>query len=157
MISSETEESIGKPSAAYWADLGNEPMKLLNFWDIITITASMSICIFLTPIRRRFEFCWDISKRNWFLKWDLYQSEIQILKISRFRVLGSMVCKKTKPIHFTVNQRDLMGGQTVEPPGTFVSEILHMLQNRRHESYPALDHDTVCRWEYKITFNFREY
>ncbi|KAL0876664.1 hypothetical protein Bca101_026369 [Brassica carinata] len=54
-----------------------------------------------------------------------------------------MVRKKTKPINFTVNQRDLMGGQTVEPPGTFVSEILQMPQNRRHDSNPAIAHETV--------------
>ena len=90
---------------------------------------------------------------------DLYHSEIRILEISRFRVLGSMVRKKGTPIYFAVNQRDPMVVQAVKPfkPfGPFVTEVLQMsgrepmqpatveVQNWRNHSNPAIAHETEC-------------
>ncbi|KAF8105301.1 hypothetical protein N665_0159s0006 [Sinapis alba] len=74
-------------------------------------------------------------------------------EISRFRVLGIMGRKKTTLIYFAVNQRDPMVVQTVKPFKPF--EVLQMsgrepmqpatveVQNRRHDSNPAIAHEMV--------------
>ena len=82
-----------------------------------------------------------------------------MVEISRFRVLGSMVRKKTTPIYFAVNQWDPMVVQKVKPfkpYSTLVTEVLQMsgrepmqpatveVQNRGNHSNPLISHETVC-------------
>ncbi|KAG2298821.1 hypothetical protein Bca4012_010343 [Brassica carinata] len=77
-----------------------------------------------------------------------------------------MVRKKTTPIYFSVNQRDPMVFQTVnpfKPFGTFVTEVLQLsgrepatieAQNKRNDRNPAIAHETSLLLNDCITCGF---